>query len=118
MFIPTLTTHAEKVQFVQRFLRGGIPEYPNDRPLMLLGSGGNGKTKVVQEVAENADVNILVFQGGDSHRFFPSAQYSDRCVILITANGGRDEMEFGRLLNAQIVMFDKDPAYTNVGISR
>lgn len=112
MNLPILATHAEKLHFVQRFLRGGIPEYPTNRPLMLVGSGGDGKSKIIEEVASTADVNILAIQAGESYRFFPAHQVSETCAILITGTGSQEEMEFGRLMNANVVLFAKDPSYT------
>ncbi len=74
----TLTTHAEKVQFLKNFLNGHADNVPNDRPLMLRGSGGNGKSYVIQEVAETSPVNLLVFHPGDGYRFFPSVNHSEK----------------------------------------
>ncbi len=107
----SLTTHAEKVQFLKNFLNGTIDGMTNARPLMLVGTGGNGKSYVILEVAKTSPVNLLVFYPGDGHRFIPAVSPSEECVILIHSNGSEEEAMFGYHLNAHVVEFKKDPAY-------
>ncbi len=108
----TLITHTEKVQFLKNFLNNQVEGMTNARPLMLRGSGANGKSFVLQEVAETSPVNILVIHPGDGHRFLPSAKPSEECVILMMSNGDVNDATLAYHLNAYIVDFKKDPAFT------
>lgn len=107
MICAPLITHAEKVEFLTNYITG--PD--NHVPLMLIGSGANGKSHVILEVAQQSPVNILVFYTGCGHSFFPSVNPSRECVILIHANGAPDEYALASALNANMVEFKKDPAY-------
>jgi hypothetical protein len=106
-----LSKHAEKVQFLKNFVNGDVEHMPNNRPLMLRGSGGNGKSKVITEVWENSPVNIMLFYPGDGFRYLPAATPSEKCVVLIHSNGSDEEMEFAEHMNAYDVEFKKDPAF-------
>jgi hypothetical protein len=109
-----LTTHAEKVQFLTNFLNEAVEGMTLSRPLMILGSGGNGKTHIIHLVAEVSPVNILMIHQGDGYRFLPSTQSSDKCAILLPVNGSPHEFALAAALDAQSVEFLKDPAF-NVG---
>ncbi len=106
-----LTTHAEKKQFLLNFLNDQVEGMTTRRPLMILGSGGNGKSKIIQEVSEFSPINMLVIQQGDTHHFFPSPVSSDDCVILLPVNGSPQEFALAAALDAQSVEFLKDPAF-------
>lgn len=107
----TLTTHTEKIQFLTNFLHGYLEDYPRTVPLMLIGTGGNGKSSVIYEVSNTSPVNILIlFHDGQFH-FVPSKEYSDDCVILLHANGAPSEYALATCLNANSVRFEKDPAF-------
>lgn len=107
MISSPLTTHAEKVAFLTSYITG-----PNSHvPLMLIGSGANGKSKVILEVAQTSPVNLLVFYTGCGYTFLPSAIPSRECVILIHANGAPDEYALASALHANMVEFQKDPLY-------
>lgn len=109
----TLTKHADKVQFLTNFLDGNLEAFDNRRPLMLLGSGANGKSYTIMEVVKNSPVNIVLFYPGDGYRFYPATKPSDECVILIHANGAPQEFAFANALGAEIVEFAQDPAYVS-----
>ena len=106
----SLTTHAEKVQFLTSYLNGTLQTADEGKPLMILGSGANGKTYVFQEVVKTSPVNILLFMEG-RHTFYPSTIPSQECKILILANGSSYDYALAEVLNAMIVEFKKDPAY-------
>jgi hypothetical protein len=106
-----LTTHAEKKQFLMNYLHEAIDGVTYRQPLMILGRGGNGKSKILEEVAEVSPVNILVIHEGEGHMFFPSSKPSDECVILLPVNGSPQEFALASALNAYGVEFLKDPAF-------
>jgi hypothetical protein len=114
MYVPTLTTHNEKVQFLTNFLNGSQQGFDRNQPLMIAGSGGNGKSKVFSEVAPSSPVNILLLNEdySDKFRVWDSNQPTDKYATLMIALGTDQEYELAQKLNAQIVQFAKDPAYS------
>ena len=112
MLITHVTTHAEKVALVKKFLRGELEGCERKRSLILFGTGGNGKSKVIEEVAATSPVNILAVNAGDTHRFFPAATPSDECVLLLTTNVLPKDTELEETLSGYLVHFRSDPAYS------
>ena len=111
----TLTTHAEKLAFVRDYLYGHLDDFPRNRPLMILGSGGNGKTHVINLAMNTSIVNVMLLYPGNGYKFYPAEiildEHSDECVILIHANGTPEDFALAASLNANIVEFKSDPAF-------
>lgn len=107
----TLTTHAQKVTFLTKFVNGELENFDRTTPLMIIGSGGNGKSKVIHEISEKSPSNILILYEGGGFSFLPSKTPSDICVILFHAHGTSGEYALGGHLNANCVKFEKDPSY-------
>lgn len=108
-----LRYHNEKVQFLLDYLNGRLEEFPLDTPLMIYGSGGNGKSKVFQEIVEQSPVPIIVFTGedGPAFRFFPTQKPSSKLAVLIICNGTPEDMDFAEYMGANIAEFLRDPHY-------
>lgn len=112
MLMTSIQTHAEKVRFVKSFIKGELKDYPPDRPLMIIGSGANGKSYVIREVAQMAPVNLIIFQeSGGSFTFVPAISPSHECAMLMAVNGSSEDFALAKSLNAHVVSFEKDPAY-------
>lgn len=106
-------THEEKLNFVKSFVKGELEEYPPNRLLMIIGSGGNGKSYVLRELAEQAPVNLLIFhESGGAFTFVPAVSPSNQCAMIMAVNGTPGDYTIANLLNAHVVYFEKDPAYT------
>lgn len=78
---------------------------------MILGSGANGKSYVLQEVVQNSPINVVLLVTGQGYHYMPASQPSNDCAILFLVNGAQDDFTLARLLNAQLVQFESDPAY-------
>lgn len=111
MLMHTVTTHQEKITFLTNFLRNVQEGFDNSQPLMILGSGANGKSYVLQEVAQTSPVNICLLVTDQGYHYIPASQPSNKCVLLFLVNGAQDDFTLARILNASIVQFEKDPAY-------
>lgn len=106
-----LTTHEEKVNFLKKFLQNETPSYSRETLLMLVGSGGNGKTLVLQEVLEATPVNVCVVCE-NRFRFYPAKTgSSDSCAYILVCNGAPDDFDVAEYFNANVVEFLKDPNY-------
>lgn len=101
--------HEDKVDFLMRFLNGSFENYPRDTPLMIFGSGGNGKSYILNEVAERSPIPIVTF--GDGYRYYPTQYTSSRLAVLIVCNGAPEDFAFAKYMNANIVEFGKDLDY-------
>ena len=94
------------------FIQGNLEDYPVDRPLMIVGSGANGKSYVIREVAQMAPVNLVIFQeAGGSFGFVPAISPSHECAMLMAVNGSPEDFALAKSLNAHVVHFEKDPAF-------
>jgi hypothetical protein len=112
MIVQRIQTHEEKVNFLTRFLNGSLEDYPRDTPLMIYGSGGSGKSYVLNEVVEKAPVHIVVLgYSTPGFRFYPSNYPSNTLAVLFIALGTPEEFEFAKFMNAKLVEFVKDPNY-------
>lgn len=108
----SFTKHQDKVQFVKSFVKGELDDYSVNRPLMIVGSGANGKSYVIQEVREQSPVNLVIYhEMGGSFAFVPAITPSPTCAILMASNGAPEDYTLAKRLNAHIVHFEKDPAY-------
>lgn len=106
-----LTSHNEKVQFLLDYLNGTLQQYPLDTPLMIHGNGGNGKSKILQEILEVSPVPILVLQSGEVYRYFPNQFPSNRIAVLLINNGASEDFEAAQYMRANIVEFLSDPSF-------
>ena len=91
------------------YLNGMLENYPRDTPLMVFGSGANGKSYILNEVAERSPIPIVTF--GDGYRYFPTHHTSSRLAVLIICNGAPEDFAFAKYMNANIVEFGKDLDY-------
>jgi len=117
MFIhTTLTTHAEKIAFVLAYLNGKAFENELNRPLFICGSGGNGKTKVLQEVANlvahpfahmNLEKTIILHSGQQVE--MKSQQWLPLIVEILGTN---EDKQFAEYMDGYCVEFAKDPAFS------
>ena len=109
----TLTNHQDKIRFLSDYLRGSLEEYDLYYPLMIVGQGGSGKTKVVDEVCSNSPLPVCSLVQGDKH-FYPgnSEQPIPRCALILQEVGTDKDLEFARYLNARIVRFEPDLNFT------
>jgi hypothetical protein len=114
----TLTSHSEKVDFVLRFLHGKAFENELNRPLFLCGSGGNGKTKVLEEVATLAkrpfavltlNKNVLVYSGKQTQM-----EPCQMLPLIVEVLGSYEDGQFSEYLDAYCVEFLKDPAHSQM----
>lgn len=106
-----LTTHEEKVNFLTKFLRDENPHYARDRLLVLVGSGGNGKSIVLSEVLETTPVNVVVICE-NRFSFRPATTGpSDECSYIMVCNGDSSDFAFAAYLNANVVQFLVDPKF-------
>lgn len=114
-----LRYHNEKLQFLLDFLNEKIPEFPLGTPLMIYGSGGNGKSTILHEVLEQSPVPIVVFsgEGPPAFQFYPTQKPSSKLAVLIVCLGTPEDMDFAEYLEANIVEFLRDPAFNLGGAS-
>ena len=98
-----LTRHAEKLLYVQNYLASY-----ETRPLMLVGSGANGKSHILLEVSEFPPVNLAIITDRNI-RFVKSRNPSSVLKMLIHANGTSADYDFARYLDALVVKFERDP---------
>lgn len=111
-----LTTHDEKFSFLKNFLKNRLRSYPRDKPLMIYGSGGNGKTKIVKEILENPpDVNVVILNNESRFVFVPAMSVSNECAYLLVNNGTQQDFDVAKYLGAYTVEFAKDPAFSVSG---
>ena len=106
-----LRYHKEKVQFLLDYLNEKLEEFPLDTPLMIYGSGGNGKSKVFREIVEQSPVPIVLFTGQGSPAFYPTQKPSSKLAVLIICNGTPEDMDFAEYMGANIAEFLKDPSF-------
>lgn len=115
MIVPTLTTHAEKVAFVKNYIQAVQQAEPDSRPspLMIFGKGGEGKTKVVQEVVEASPIPIMLlnedYQGGT--RYHPGTNpQAERCAVIHISLGQPEDFKVADYFRTTIVEFKPDPS--------
>ena len=101
---PTLVTHAEKVAYLVDYLKSD-----STKPLMLVGTGGNGKTNAVKEASAHARVNICIYN--DKNMRFIHCAESDVLKTIIESLGSNEDYTFAGYLGATIVQFGRDPAF-------
>lgn len=107
-----LTTHEEKVNFLKKYLKDEKPPYSREKPLMIYGSGANGKTKIVREVLETPpDVNVVILNNEGRFVFVPAIAPSNECAYLLVNNGTQEDFAAADYLGAHRVEFGKDPAF-------
>ena len=102
---PILVTHAEKVAYVTEYLKSA-----STKPLMLVGTGGNGKTAAVKEASNAVPVNISIYYSNKNMSFIHSTK-SNMLKTIIESLGSNEDYTFAGYLGATIVQFDRDPAF-------
>jgi hypothetical protein len=112
MIYPTLTTHNEKITFVKNYIQAvQQAEYgSNPTPLMIFGRGGEGKTKVVQEIRESSEIPILIFQEETPCLHMGTAPYTGRCAMILVNLGQPDDFKVADYFKATVVEFKPDPS--------
>lgn len=112
MIAASLIHHSEKVAFLTNYLNGTLQDFDHNQPLMIIGSGGNGKSFVFNEVLKTSPVNILLLSSHENrYSIYSSRNTSSKTVILMIENGTPEDFELAHKLNAKIVEFKKDPTY-------
>jgi septin family protein len=106
-----LTNHKDKVQFLLDFIEGDNQELDNSIPLMIVGSGGTGKTAVLNEVCLRTTSNLILIREGRFDFCHAADGPSGRCAYLIESNGTDEDYQFARYVNSHIVRFEKDASY-------
>ncbi len=108
--------HSDKVQFVQDYLQGAIPQCPNTQPLCIVGGGATGKSYVLKQVAEESPVafchmNIEKRVCFHSGKFInPEGRFCPIPFIFETL-GLPEDLQMAETLQAHIVEFVPDPSY-------
>ncbi len=108
-----LTTHNQKVQFLLDYLNETLENYPLDTPLMIHGNGGNGKSKILQEILEVSPLPILVLQSGEVYRYYPNQFPSNRIAVLLINNGTPEDFAAAQYMRANVVEFLSDPSFVH-----
>lgn len=111
MITASLVHHAEKLAFLTNYLNGTLQDFDRNQPLMIIGSGANGKSFVFNEVLKTSPVNILLLSSENRYSIYSSTSISSKTVILMIENGTPEDFELAQKLNAKIVEFKKDPTY-------
>lgn len=101
---PTLVTHADKVAYLVDYLKS-----ESTRPVMIVGTGGNGKTMAVAAAAAHARVNICIYN--DKNMRYIHYAESNVLKTIIESLGTNEDYTFAGYLGATIVHFGVDPAY-------
>jgi hypothetical protein len=101
---PTLVTHAEKVAYVTNYLKS-----ESTRPVMIVGTGGNGKSNAVKEASTVAPVNICIYN--DKNMRYIHYAESNVLKTIIESLGTNEDYTFAGYLGATIVQFAKDPSF-------
>lgn len=99
-----ITTHAEKVAYVTNYLKS-----ESTRPVMIVGTGGNGKTAAVAAAATHARVNICIYN--DKNMRYIHYAESNVLKTIIESLGTNEDYTFAGYLGATIVQFAKDPSF-------
>ncbi len=102
---PTLVTHAEKVVYLVNYLKS-----TSTRPVMIVGTGGNGKSNTVKEASTVVPVNICIYYSKDGMTYIHSPE-SNVLKTVIESLGTNEDYTFAGYLGATIVQFAKDPSY-------
>jgi len=102
---PTLVTHAEKVAYLVKYLKSD-----STRPVMIVGTGRNGKSNTVKEASTLVPVNICIYYSKDGITYIHSPE-SNVLKTIIESLGTNEDYTFAGYLGAYIVQFDKDPAF-------
>ena len=105
MASPTLVTHAEKVAYVTNYLNS-----KSTKPIMIVGTGGNGKSNAVKEASTVVPVNICIYYSKDGMAYIHSPE-SNVLKTIIESLGTNEDYTFAGYLGATIVQFGVDPAY-------
>lgn len=117
-FARALSTHVEKVQFVLDYLAGKLSDFTPEKPLMIVGQGATGKTYVMNEVREKANVpychmgiehSRVLFECPEDFQLngfrYPS--------LIIQSLGIPEDFETAKWCEAQVVQFLPDGSYKN-----
>jgi hypothetical protein len=113
MISPCLTTHSEKMTYLRDFVQR-VESGETEKPLMIFGPGASGKSFCLQELVEISEIPIVVLQENNP-RYFPGGPATQiRCAFLILSLGEVQDFHVAEYLNASIVEFKPDPAYSPV----
>jgi ABC-type dipeptide/oligopeptide/nickel transport system ATPase component len=102
---PTLVTHAEKVAYLVDYLKSA-----STRPVMIVGTGGSGKSNTVKEASTVVPVNICIYYSKDGMTYIHSPE-SNVLKTVIESLGTNEDYTFAGYLGATIVQFAKDPSF-------
>jgi hypothetical protein len=102
---PTFITHAEKVAYLVNYLKSA-----STKPIMIVGTGGNGKSNAVKEASTLVPVNICIYYSKDGMTYIHSPE-SNVLKTVIESLGTNEDYTFAGYLGATIVHFGIDPAF-------
>lgn len=108
-----ISKHSEKVQFLLDYLEGKLASTPSGRPLLLIGKGSTGKTKVLNEVAEKTSVPFIHMNIENTFLLHcpegAAVGKRSRPPIIFETLGDTDDMRLEEYFNATLVEFIADP---------
>jgi len=101
-----LTSHKEKYDYVAKYIISD-----EDYPLMIIGSGGNGKSIIINEVTNKYFYRnyCIIIPGEPFH--FKTHDGAINNQVIIHAWGTEEDFILAKYLNANIVYFEKDPEF-------
>lgn len=108
-FNQVLTTHEEKLSYVTEYLISD-----NKYPLVIVGNGGEGKTKIIQLAIKNCKKNVAVIDNGSLPRFYKGEEnnFDFKLIIINTASNEKEMMEqLKETINPTFIQFKPDPAF-------